>query len=92
MVDRKLTRMLGGALLALPLIAGAAGGGERPPFQDADADGDGFVSEEEAQQAGVPGSEFNREDIDDDGQLTEADWKFIDMDAEGGSTTGETAD
>lgn len=79
MARNAVTRLLGAALVALPLVAGAQGSDERPAFDEVDEDGDGQVSVEEAQQAGVPESEAKREDIDDDGQLSEADWKFVNM-------------
>ena len=79
MARDSMTRLLGTALVALPLVAVAAGEGERPAFDEADANGDGKVSLEEAKQAGVPKAEAKREDIDDDNQLSKADWKFVDM-------------
>lgn len=83
MVRHSMIRLLGTALVALPLVAVAQGGGERPSFDEVDANGDGAVSLEEAKQAGVPESEVKREDIDDDGQLSKADWKFVEMDPGG---------
>lgn len=79
MARDSMIRLLGAALVALPLAAAAAGEGERPAFDKADANGDGKVSVAEAKQAGVPKAEAKREDIDDDSQLTKADWKFVDM-------------
>lgn len=84
MARHSMIRLLGAALVALPLAAVAQSGGERPSFGEVDQDGDGRISVEEAKQAGVPESEFEREDIDDDGKLTEADWKFVQMSPEGG--------
>ncbi|MDZ7748556.1 MAG: hypothetical protein U5K43_06690 [Halofilum sp. (in: g-proteobacteria)] len=59
---------------------------ERPDYKEADANGDGQVSVSEATDVGVPKSEAKREDIDNDGKLTQADWKFVDMN---GSSGGE---
>lgn len=76
------TGLLGAALVALPLVAAAADSAEPPEFDSADANGDGVVSVEEAVEAGVPEAEAKREDIDGDGELTKADWKFVDMSPE----------
>lgn len=82
MARDSMIRLLGAALLALPLAAFAESGGERPSFGEVDKNGDGKISVEEAKQAGVPESEVKREDIDDDGKLSKADWKFVNMDPE----------
>jgi hypothetical protein len=77
-------------LVSLPLIA-SADGTERPGFKEADSNGDGRISVEEATELGVPQAEAKREDIDNDGQLTRADWKFVDMqgpEPEGDSASG----
>jgi len=75
-----MTPVIAAALVSFPLIAGAAEGDNRPEFKNADSDGDGRISVEEAAEAGVPKAEAKREDIDNDGKLTKADWKFVDMD------------
>ena len=80
MAKTSMAAMLGAALVSLPLIAGAAEGKERPGFKDADSNGDGRITVEEAIELGVPEAEAKREDIDNDGKLTRADWKFVDMD------------
>lgn len=72
--------VLAAALFSFPLVASAAEGEDRPGFDDADSDGDGRITVEEATEAGVPEAEAKREDIDNDGELTKADWKFVDMD------------
>lgn len=89
MARSSLIRLIGTALVALPLAAAAQSGDERPSFNEVDQDGDGKISVEEAKQAGVPESEAKREDIDGDGQLTKADWKFVDLrsDEEGESSS-----
>lgn len=69
--------VLTAALFSFPLIANAQ---ERPGFKDADGNGDGRITVEEAIELGVPEAEAKREDIDNDGELTRADWKFVDMD------------
>ncbi|MEF8834082.1 MAG: hypothetical protein V5A42_04395 [Halofilum sp. (in: g-proteobacteria)] len=80
MTRTSTTAVIAAALLSFPLIAGAAEGDDRPGFNKADSDGDGRISVEEATEAGVPEAEAKREDIDNDGELTKADWKFVDMD------------
>lgn len=63
-------------MLGLPAAVAAA---EKPSFQDADRDGNGAVSIQEAKQAGVPEQEAKAVDINDDGKLTKTDWKFADL-------------
>ena len=72
--------VLAAVLFSFPSIASAAEGKDRPGFDNADSDGDGRISVQEATEAGVPEAEAKREDIDNDGKLTKADWKFVDMD------------
>ncbi|MFW5970054.1 MAG: hypothetical protein ACOCP9_05400 [Halofilum sp. (in: g-proteobacteria)] len=81
MSKKTMAAMLAAALLAFPLVGAAADDDDdRPEFDDADSNGDGRITVEEATEAGVPKAEAKREDIDDDGELTKADWKFVDMD------------
>lgn len=80
------------AFVAVPLMAGAAESSETPAFEDADANGDGAVSIEEAVDAGVPEEEARREDIDGDDELSEADWKFVDMSPETEGASGASGD
>ena len=80
MTKTSMAAVLAAALVSFPLIVGAAEGDDRPGFKEADSDGDGRITVEEATDAGVPEAEAKREDIDSDGQLTRADWKFVDMD------------
>lgn len=77
-------RTLTAVLLGLPLMAGAGESAQLPSFGQADADGSGMISIEEAVAAGVPESEARREDIDGDGELSVADWKFVDLEPERG--------
>lgn len=77
------------ALIAAALAAGIVGlapvaslAGDKPSFEKADADGDGQVSVSEAQQAGIPASKAKANDLNGDGKLTKADWRFIDLDSE----------
>ena len=84
MLHKYTIRLAGLALVAVPLAASAADSGERPKFGEADANGDGAISIEEARKAGVPKEEAKREDIDNDGELTKADWRFVDMNPGGG--------
>lgn len=79
MTARIVIRTAGMLLVALPLVATAAESGSRPGFKKADENGDGKISVQEATAVGVPESEAKREDIDNDGKLTQADWKFVDM-------------
>lgn len=72
--------VLAAVLVSFSLIASAADGEERPGFKKADSDGDGRITVQEAVDLGVPEAEARREDIDSDGKLTRADWKFVDMD------------
>ncbi len=80
MAKTSTAAVLAAALVSFPLIGSAAGGEERPGFKDADRNGDGRITVEEATDLGVPEAEAKREDIDNDGELTRADWKFVDMD------------
>ncbi len=82
MATRHVVHSVTALLVALPLVATAAEDGNRPEFKQVDENGDGKISVEEATSAGVPESEAKREDIDNDGQLTQADWKFVDMNPE----------
>ena len=89
MTKTSMAAVVAAALISCPLIAGAAEGDDRPGFNKADSDGDGRITVDEATSAGVPEAEAKREDIDNDGKLTKADWKFVDMDgpdSEGGSS------
>lgn len=81
-------RCLTALVLAAPLAAIAAS--ERPDFDEADANGNGKIEVSEATQAGVPKSEAEREDIDNDGALTKADWKFVDMNPDESSGSGSS--
>lgn len=72
--------LIAAALVSSPVIGSAAEGEERPGFNEADGNGDGRITVEEAIGLGVPEAEAKREDIDNDGKLTRADWKFVDMD------------
>ena len=87
MQSRIASVLAGAALIALPLTAMAAGSGDRPAFDQVDADGNGKISMEEASKAGVPQAEAKREDIDNDGKLTKADWKFVDLEESGDSSS-----
>ncbi len=80
MAKTTTTAVLAAALVSFPLIGSAAEGQERPGFKEADSNGDGRITVEEATGVGVPEAEAKREDIDNDGELTKADWKFVDMD------------
>lgn len=90
MVRKSATSLIAAALVTLPMIATAATSTERPSFDKADANGDGAVSMKEAKAVGVPQAEAKREDIDNDGKLTKADWKFVDMDGKTGSSAASS--
>ncbi|MFB6261772.1 MAG: hypothetical protein ABEJ96_04255 [Thiohalorhabdaceae bacterium] len=84
-----------GSVTALALVAfamaGSAHAGEKPPFKKADANSDGKVSIQEAQQAGAPKKEAKTEDLDNNGKLTQSDWSFVDFESAKGSSQGSGA-
>lgn len=82
------SRILAAALLGLPLALAASESTQPPSFEQADTDGSGMISIEEAVAAGVPEEEARREDIDGDGELSVADWKFVDLEPERGGDEG----
>jgi len=90
MVHKSATSLIAAALVSVPMIAAAASSTDRPSFDKADANGDGAVSIEEAKAVGVPKAEAKREDIDNNGKLTKADWKFVDMDGKTGSSSASS--
>ncbi|MFP4129242.1 MAG: hypothetical protein ACLFSJ_00725 [Halorhodospira sp.] len=61
---------------------------EKPSFSDVAGDDDN-VKVEEAVEAGVPESVAKREDIDDDGKLSETDWSYVTMEEDSGSEQPE---
>lgn len=85
-MQTRVLRTLTALLVATPLAAVAASD-EKPAYKEADANGDGQVTVSEAVKVGVPKAEARSADIDDDGKLTQDDWKFVDMDA---PSTGES--
>lgn len=85
-MQRFAMSVLAAACVSVPLAVGAAESAETPEFSEADANDDGVVTIEEAVEAGVPEEEAKREDIDADDELSEADWKFVDMEPETGQT------
>lgn len=60
-------------------VFGIALADDKPAFSEADANDNGKVSIEEATEAGIPEDEAKLSDLDEDGRLTETDWKFVDM-------------
>jgi len=90
MARYRITGIVVAALLALPMAASAKASDQKPTYKQADANGDGVVTIKEAVKAGVPKSEAKREDIDNDGKLTKADWKFVDMDGKTGSSAASS--
>lgn len=72
----QIKKILETVALIAPLSAVAASG-DKPEFSEVDSDDDGVVTVEEAVEAGVPEQEAKRQDVDGDGELSEADWEFI---------------
>lgn len=68
------------AALAALLLSGTAHAEGKPSFDEADADGNGKVSIQEAKKAGIPEAEAKKEDVDSDGNLTERDWAYVKKD------------
>jgi len=69
----------------------ALAGSQKPSFSQADKNGDGHVSVQEAIQAGVPKASAKVNDLDNDGKLNKEDWKFISMNSmDTGSESGDT--
>ncbi|MEX0607563.1 MAG: hypothetical protein WD382_06000 [Halofilum sp. (in: g-proteobacteria)] len=69
-----------GMLMALALsapLAAAVASDEKPEFSEVDEDGDGAITVEEAVDAGAPEEQANNQDLNDDGELDESDWRFI---------------
>jgi hypothetical protein len=50
---------------------------EKPSFGEADADGDGKVSFKEAKEHGFSIYQFAAQDVDQDGMLTQEDWRYL---------------
>ena len=70
------------AMMVIPLALGTALAAEKPSFNDADRNGDDRVSVDEAKAAGIPPAKARANDLNGDGKLTRADWRFIDLDSE----------
>lgn len=75
------------ALTLAGLIALASNGtpavaANKPSFDEADQNGNGRVSVAEAKQAGIPEKKAKANDLNGDGKLTPADWRFIDLDSD----------
>lgn len=60
-------------------VSGAALAADKPSFKEADTNGDGKISIQEATKAGVAKEEAKNNDLDDNGKLTKNDWEFVDM-------------
>lgn len=67
------------AALAVVAFAGPAWSAmdEKPSFEEADANGDGKVSQKEAREHGFSIYQFAAQDVDQDGMLTKEDWRYI---------------
>jgi hypothetical protein len=62
-----------GALAAAPVQAQD----KKPSFEEADANGDGKVSLEEAKKHGFSIYQFVAQDVNQDGMLTKEDWTYL---------------
>lgn len=76
MKTNQIRTMMATLALAASLSAVAASD-DKPKFSEVDSDDDGVVTIEEAVEVGVPEKEAKRQDVDGDGELSEADWEFI---------------
>lgn len=65
------------AAFAFVLAGSAAAQNKKPSFSEVDANGDGKVSLEEAKKHGFSKYQFVAQDVNQDGMLTEADWKYL---------------
>lgn len=71
-------RLTSAIMAALLVFSGSAwAGDDKPSFKEADVDGDGKISIEEAEQAGISKEMAKAADLDDDGKLTKGDWRFL---------------
>lgn len=87
-----MTRLSRTALIAMLLGLPVAGfAADKPPFKEADSDGSGKVSMQEAKNAGIPAEEAKKVDINDDGKLTKNDWHFADVNPVGRDDSGESS-
>ncbi|SDG38820.1 EF hand [Limimonas halophila] len=66
--------VVGGIAFSAPALAADQ---EKPSFSEADANGDGKVSTEEAKEAGFDKYQIVAQDVNQDGMLTEEDWKYM---------------
>ncbi len=55
---------------------GQSSGDELPPFSEVDQNGDGELSLEEAKAVGIQEDTFEREDLDNDGKVSEIGYKY----------------
>lgn len=77
-MEKRIIALVFGSLFA----AGAAVAGEKMSFQDMDKDGDGQISQQEAQ--GTLQEKFQQADADSDGNVTQAEFSAFE-EAEKGS-------
>jgi len=66
--------LLAAASFAVPAVSAE---NDKPSFEEADQDGDGKVSMDEAKQHGFDRYQFVAQDVDQDGMLTEEDWHYL---------------
>ncbi len=76
-----LGRGLASALATTMLLASIATAADKPRFDQADGNGDGRVTIQEAEAAGIAPDKAKANDLNGDGELTRADWRFIDVDS-----------
>jgi len=77
MTRRIIAAMLavaGGIGFSAPALAADQ---DKPSFEEVDANGDGKISYDEAKEAGFDKYQIIAQDVNQDGTLTEEDWKFV---------------
>lgn len=74
-----MTRSIAIAVVTLTfvLVGAAQAQDKKPSFSEADANGDGKVSLKEAKKHGFSKYQFIAQDVNQDGMLTEQDWKYL---------------
>lgn len=72
-----MTRIVPAITLAALVVPFAVSAASVPSFSEVDTNGDGRISLQEAKQAGVPASQAQKADFDDDETLNSIDWAWI---------------
>ncbi|MFP4129716.1 MAG: hypothetical protein ACLFSJ_03140 [Halorhodospira sp.] len=82
---QRIYRLIALGAITLATAAGAADSGngeeessgdELPPFSEVDQNEDGELSLEEAKAVGIQEDTFEREDLDNDGKVSEIGYKY----------------